>query len=155
MADAGENSILCDGLSIVIGGSTSGGVQPYNYEWVPTTGLDSTNVAYPVASSTVNTTYFLTVTDSNGCVGKDTIEITIVSNPSAYAGNDTTVCSGSAVQLGATPIATGGLSPYNYLWFPESGLDSSIISHPICSTWSTAIYYLTVFDSNGCRSDDL
>lgn len=44
-----------------------------NYAWTPTTGLNCTNCANPIATITTNVTYSLTVTNPYGCTATDTI----------------------------------------------------------------------------------
>lgn len=46
-----------------------------SYEWTPTTGLDCSNCANPLASPTITTTYIVIGTDPNGCTGSDTLTI--------------------------------------------------------------------------------
>jgi gliding motility-associated-like protein len=72
-ADAGANVDIPSGGSTVLNG-TGGGM----YLWAPATGLSSTTIANPVASPTVTTTYTLTVTDTSGCVGWDTVRVSII-----------------------------------------------------------------------------
>ena len=78
-ASAGNDKEICLGLSTVLNGSASGGVADYIYHWTPATGLNNPDVATPVASPLINTTYTLTVTDQNGCVETD--EVTVIVNP--------------------------------------------------------------------------
>src|SRR6185295_6854917 len=48
----------------------------------------------------------------------------------AHAGIDKTVCNGSGTSIGGSPTASGGVSPYTYLWSPANGLSSSTTSNP-------------------------
>ena len=66
----------------------SGGTPGYNYKWTPSTGLNNSLIANPVASPLVTTTYTLTVTDSKGCTRSLSITINVLPLSSA-------VCSGS------------------------------------------------------------
>jgi hypothetical protein len=79
-ADAGADSVIISGGSVVIGGTptASGGTPLYSYSWTPTTGLDNASFANPTASPTVNTTYTVTVTDSNGCTDSDDMTVTVI-----------------------------------------------------------------------------
>jgi hypothetical protein len=79
-ADAGADALIILGESVVIGGTPtgSGGTPLYTYGWTPPTGLDNASFANPTASPTVNTTYTVTVTDSNGCTDSDAVTVTVI-----------------------------------------------------------------------------
>ena len=83
-----------------------------------------------------------------GCVGTDSIFITVWDNPVANAGNDTTIDLGSFAQLNGT----GGLV---YTWTPTTYLSDPDIANPIADDVREDIeYILTVTDENGCIDDD-
>nr|MBC8229039.1 amidase domain-containing protein [bacterium] len=79
IANAGENVTIDEGDSTTIGGSptASGGTPPYEYSWTPSTGLNNPNIANPVASPDVTTTYTVTVTDAIGCQDSDSVTVTV------------------------------------------------------------------------------
>ena len=66
------------GVTVFIGTSAtltaSGGAA---YSWYPSNGLSCTNCANPVATPTTTTTYFVKVTDDNGCEGIDSVIVTV------------------------------------------------------------------------------
>jgi PKD repeat protein len=78
-ADAGADTEITEGGSVMIGGSPtgSGGTAPYTYRWTPTTGLNNAGIANPTASPSVTTTYTVTVTDSKGCTDDDDVTMTL------------------------------------------------------------------------------
>ncbi len=79
--DAGKDSTICSGRSLVIG-QTLGGV--YKASWFPTTGLSSATAARPTATPNVTTKYYVTVTDSvTGCSMVDSILVTVNPTPTA------------------------------------------------------------------------
>lgn len=49
-----------------------------NYTWYPSTGLDNPFSPNPVASPMVTTTYYLTITDPNGCIYSDSLRIVVL-----------------------------------------------------------------------------
>ncbi|OFZ66838.1 MAG: hypothetical protein A3D92_02595 [Bacteroidetes bacterium RIFCSPHIGHO2_02_FULL_44_7] len=51
-----------------------------SYVWTPSTGLDCSNCANPLASPTITTSYIVVGTDVNGCIGSDTITIYVQEN---------------------------------------------------------------------------
>lgn len=48
------------------------------YSWSPSAGLDNNSLSNPTAAPTEETTYVLTVTDGNGCVGSDSITVEVI-----------------------------------------------------------------------------
>jgi len=136
-ANAGQDVSICHGTStnlLATGGLT--------YTWGPSTGLNSTTIAGPVASPNLTTTYTVTVTDGNGCTNSDNITVAIIAAPVANAGIDQSICLGES----ATLIATGGGA---YTW--NTGDTSSTVSYVPSVTTS---YVVTVSYSNGCSSSD-
>lgn len=146
LANAGVDKSVCFGSSVQIG---SASVPNYIYSWSPATGLNNTNISNPSASPTTNTTYILTVTSPSGCSSKDTVNVTVVPAPVANAGADQSVCNGSGVQIGTSPVAGN-----TYSWSPTSGLSSSTVANPITSNNSTQTYTLTVTNTANCTSTD-
>ena len=147
VADAGSYQNICNGDSIMIGGSptASGGTSSYTYLWSPLAGLSSSTVSNPYAKPVVATTYTVTITDSNGCTDTDDVVVSIYPNPNADAKSDTTICNGECVTLFASGAGIGG----SYLW-STSEITDSITVCPVVTT----TYTLTAIDSNGCTDVD-
>lgn len=156
-ANAGGNKNLCTGSSVVMGGSptASGGTSPYTYSWTPSSWLSSTTIANPTASSIGTITYSVTVTDNNGCTNRDAATVTVNSLPTANAGTDKTICSGSSTSIGGSPTGSGGTSPYTYSWNPTTALSSSTNANPSANPTSATSYTVTVTDNNGCTNNDI
>ena len=154
VADAGSNSDTCTGSPVIIGGSptASGGTGPYIYEWSPSMGLSNASEANPLATPTNTTSYTVTVTDATGCVSTSSTTITLHPLPDADGGSDREICSGSAVIIGGSPTASGGIGPYTYTWSPATGLNSATIANPSASPAISTTYTVTVTDANGCAS---
>ena len=72
---AEADTTIALGSSVQLSGS--GGE---TYLWNPTTGLDNSISATPIASPSSTTLYFLTGTDVNGCTGVDSVTVTIDDN---------------------------------------------------------------------------
>ncbi|MFK7982956.1 MAG: gliding motility-associated C-terminal domain-containing protein, partial [Saprospiraceae bacterium] len=141
-ANAGADVTLCVGAATSL--SASGGVI---YSWIPTTGLDNPNIANPTASPNGTTTYTVTVTNLEGCIGTDQVTVSVNGFIAANAGADQTVCSGSTVYLNAT----GGS---NCVWSPATGLNNPNVPNPVATINQTTTYTVTCFDANGCTSTD-
>jgi hypothetical protein len=83
-ASAGNDKEICLGESTVLNGSASGGLADYSYQWTPAIGLNNPNIANPVASPLISTSYTLTVTDQNGCSETDQVTVTVNPLPEVF-----------------------------------------------------------------------
>ena len=114
----------------------SGGIPPYGYNWnngatLPTiTGLSAGN-------------YQVVVNDNNGCTLTASYTVTTPSPLQVTASLPDTICQGQTTSI--TAVAGGGTPGYTYLW--NTGLATPAIQ---VSPSTTAVYALTVTDSNGC-----
>lgn len=85
--------------------------------------------------------YWLQVTSDAGCVGRDSIEITLGQSPIVELGNDTSLCNGDQITLDA---GTNGIS---YLW-------SNGASAQTLEAASSGTYWVRVTNADGCRTYD-
>ncbi len=116
--------------------SAADGTPPYNYAW-------SNGDTGATADSLAAGTYWVTVTDSLGCIDSASVavsepdfvvvEIIDSSDVSSCLGND-----GSA-----TALATGGVGGYSYVW-------SNTDTGAVVMNLAAGIYRVTAIDSNGC-----
>jgi gliding motility-associated-like protein len=121
-----------------VGVSVSGGTTPYMYLWSNGSNAGSLqNVA--------TGTYYVTVTDANGC---SIVQQASVSQPIAPLSAITTPVSVSCFggsNGGATVNASGGTTPYNFVWSNSQTLQS--ISNVVAGSYS-----VTVTDSKNCQA---
>jgi len=94
-----------------------------------------------LVSSSTDTRYIVSVTNSNNCVGRDTVQITIDGFP-ILASNDTSICVGSEVVLSVN----GGSI---YTWDNALGFGELHIVSPEVTTT-----YIVTSDENGCIYTD-
>ncbi len=80
VADAGENATIDVGEEITIGGSptATGGTGSYTYQWNYSSFLDNPYIANPVGIPPGSLTFYVTVTDEEGCTDSDGIYITVI-----------------------------------------------------------------------------
>ncbi|MBI5646970.1 MAG: hypothetical protein HY962_08545 [Ignavibacteriae bacterium] len=149
---AGPDHAICPGETVRLAADPAQGRAPFTYAWSPAAGLSTTNTLQPVASPDETTTYVLTVTDANGCTGRDSVKVTVNQSVRAAAGPDVTICEGTGTEIGAA--ATGGLPPYTYLWSPPKGLTGAQTATPTAAPSSTTRYIVTVRDALGCTGRD-
>ena len=68
-------SVSCDGFAVVV---PTSGTAPYTYQWTDT--LGNIVSSSDLASSLCNSVYFVSVTDSSGCVYTDTLVLGTISS---------------------------------------------------------------------------
>ena len=114
----------------------TGGTSPYTFAW--STGALSDNI-----QNLVPGTYTVTVTDDNNCSTSNFIVILPVTCNINASINKTDVDYFGADNGTATAVASGGPSPYSYLW-------STGENTPVISNLSPAVYTVTITASNDC-----
>ncbi len=153
-ANAGADVTIgaCAGQSTTLNAAASTGTG-LSYAWDNAASLSNANIANPVASPAVTTTYTVTVTDSYGCTDTDQVTVTVAAAPNADAGADVTIgaCAGQSTTLNATASTGTGLS---YAWDNAASLSNANIVNPVASPAVTTTYTVTVTDAYGCTDTD-
>ena len=117
--------------------SVSNGTRPYTYNWSNGSTADS-------AVNLIAGNYYVIVTDSNGCTLSDTFTIT---QPALLTGTISKVnilCHGANTGT-ATITASGGTTPYSYLWNDVSAQTTATAINLVAGT-----YRVTITDRLGC-----
>ncbi|MBK9540723.1 MAG: gliding motility-associated C-terminal domain-containing protein [Bacteroidetes bacterium] len=119
--------------------SVSGGTPGYTYIW-------NTNPVQtgPTAINLAAGSYVVTITDTVGCIGTDTISIN--SAPQLVLTGSSTNSSCGVANGTATVTVSGGTPNYQYAWDTLSATTASISGIP------SGIYNVEVTDANGCIS---
>ncbi len=153
VATAGADGSICEGDQITITSSVTGGTSPYTYTWIcdqVNCNLDNSNAQNPNATPTVTTTYYIQVTDANGCSSNvDSLVVTVNPLPTVDAGADVTITNGTSTLLDAT-VFNGAA----FAWTPSSTLDDPTIEDPTATPDVTTTYYLVVTSGAGCIATD-
>lgn len=122
-----------------------------SYTWTPAAGLSATNISNPLAKPSVNTTYYVTGIDGDGCPLTDSVRVTVLSPfLNLILQDSVTICEGDTAH--ATVVDQGAS---NYNWVPLQYLTSPFSWNTGFFPPDTTDYILTV--SNYCyvKSDSL
>ena len=120
----------------------SGGVSPYTYIWNTIPQQNGTSL-----TGLTPGTYYVSVTDANGCVSSD---FTIVDEPDTLIfslANLTEPLCANTCNGQIIVTAAGGNLPYSFSWVPSSTSTSSTAAN-LCAGTYTAV----LTDANGCQA---
>ncbi|MBI5218026.1 MAG: gliding motility-associated C-terminal domain-containing protein [Bacteroidia bacterium] len=130
--------VSCNGMSDgTVSVTIAGGQPPYDYNW---SNGDSTNIIIGLPAGT----YYLTVTDGNGCISTNAAIVTEPQPLVAQIQTRNVNCKGG-VDGRATAIMIGGTPPFSYHW-STGAIDSLIVG-------ASGYYCVTVTDANGCTAN--
>ncbi len=141
-AYAGTDTAICYLQSTTL--HATGGI---GYSWAPANSLNNSLIPDPLASPSATVDYIVSVTDANGCVATDTVNVIVHPLPSINAGPDMYLCLGTPLQMSVT----GGIA---YQWSPAQDLDDSTLANPTTITTVTTNYIVTGQDNIGCSNSD-
>jgi gliding motility-associated-like protein len=122
------DTLICRFDAVQLNASGTG-----NFSWTPPVNIINANTATPTVNPTSSQWYYVNLND-NGCINNDSVHIRVVNNVTLKAINDTTICQGDAIQLGAT---SDGL---RFSWTPVANLNNPNIINPIAITNTTTTY---------------
>ena len=138
-------NLTVTGIDVSCFGDTDGsatvvatGTGPFTFDWQPTGGTSD------VASGLSPGTYTIEVTDGNGCVSNETIDIdepAELTLATSSTDSDCTIDNGTAT---ATP--SGGTGTYTYDWSPGGQTTAT------ANNLGAGSYDVIVTDDNGCQS---
>jgi gliding motility-associated-like protein len=133
-----NSSSICTNTSVTL---TVSGASTYN--WSPATGLNTAMGAVVIATPAASTTYTITGTDVNGCIG--TATVTVQNSPSitSTVTTNSVTCNGLG-NGNASVVAAGGTGPFTYSWSPVGGTNATT------GNISAGNYTCTITDSVGC-----
>ena len=136
--------LICPG-----GSTTISAVGAETYSWSPSNGLNTVSGPSVIANPSVNTTYTVTGTGSNGCSATESMLISIEVVTVSVTGGGI-ICLGNPLNASLELVATG-LS--NYTWSPPNGLNTTtgqtVFSYPN----QDVIYTVSGTTANGCYGE--
>ncbi|MGD1848913.1 MAG: T9SS type A sorting domain-containing protein [Salibacteraceae bacterium] len=121
----------------------TGGLPPYSFVW--STGFSATSNAISTLTGLVAGTYTVTMTDNNGCSNVSSVILQTPGSGLSVNVNATDVTCPGGNDGSATPVVTGGTTPFTYLWSNGS-------SQLTINNLSAGIYTVTVSDQTGATT---
>ena len=163
IVNAGEDTLVCLGDSLIITGSSTGTNSP-TLEWsyynpftasdsIIASGSNSVNVS-GFTQDSANIFSFIYTVEEQSCVVKDSVLVNVVSLPVVVAGVDTILSYDDLYDLGGNPT---GPTEATYIWSPLNNFVSesdSIEANPSIVVMSSEVYTVIVTDTNGCKNFD-
>lgn len=119
-----------------------------NYSWSPAVFLNNPSVANPIATVTVSTKFYVTLSDANGCSNKDSITINVKPLPSVASINDTSICQNVPLRLLTNSDAV------TYEWTPATEVSNAALASPFFTGSTSQVLYLNVLGANACKNAD-
>ena len=99
--DAGANTSLCAGSSVIVFAAGGSG-----YTWSPPTYVSNVNSATPTLSPPITSTFYISGTYGPGCVGQDSIVITVnIQDTILLNVTDTSICRGQSVNISSSNVS--------------------------------------------------
>ncbi|HRH65092.1 MAG TPA: PKD domain-containing protein [Bacteroidia bacterium] len=138
VVDAGPDLYVCFGQQDTL--EASGGMQ---YLWSP----GGSTAQQLIVAPDSNEVFFVTVTDSNTCVSTDSVHVFADSLLMTSTISSPALCKDSA-QGFVSVIASGGTTPYQYVWSPGAYATNEVFNLP------AGVYTVAVTDSFGCVQTD-
>lgn len=148
LANAGIDQNIAHGTNTTLNGTATGGLPPYSYSWVPSEYLVNAGVSDPQTINLYQSrTFYLTVTDYNGCVGViDSVRINVSGDALATypSASPNLICQGASTQLFANP--SGGSSNYTFIWTSDPPGFTSTLENPVVYPAGETLYQVTIND---------
>lgn len=129
---------ICSGESTQLNAYAMGGSGEYTYDWMPEESLNDPNIANPIATPAVTTTYYVVVDDGETSV---TGEITVVVNAIP---EQPTISQNGAVLVSSSSDGNQ--------WYDSNGMIPGANAQSYTPT-STDNYYVIVTSGAGCESE--
>jgi hypothetical protein len=135
--------IICSGQNVTL---TASGASTYTWN-------NGTIGSTVVVNPSINTTYTVTGTDTNGCTATANKIVNVFSTPSTsisadgFIATSTTITNGSSVQLQLN--GTLNAQP-NIQWTPATAISSATVSNPVVYPSATTTYNASFTNTNGC-----
>ncbi|MFM7822466.1 MAG: HYR domain-containing protein, partial [Bacteroidota bacterium] len=116
-----------------------------SYSWTPSTGLNTTTGASPIANPTATTTYTVTATNLAGCTAAATTTVIVNPLPTVSCPANLTLC------LNDAALTLSGASPSGGV-YSGNGVSNGVFNPATAGVGTHTITY-NYTDGNGCSSN--
>lgn len=123
-----------------------------SFFWTPNYMISNVNIANPLVSPDITTTYRVQLTDAFGCTGTDSIRVRVVDRVTQFAGPDTMICRTDTVILKLTSDAL------HYVWTENPAnntLNNPFIKNPTARPLVTTTYHVLSNIGKCIAEDDI
>jgi gliding motility-associated-like protein len=132
-------SITNDTLICIIDTLQLNAVGNGSFIWTPNYNINNLNISNPLVSPDITTTYRVTLTDPFGCVGSDSVKISVINAITQFAPNDTTICKTDSIILKLTSNALY----YQWSEIPSgNSLNNPGIKNPVAIPLTSTTYHV-------------
>ncbi|GAA4463455.1 hypothetical protein GCM10023093_11960 [Nemorincola caseinilytica] len=144
-----DDTVVCVGTTLTVNATTTATAP--QYVWTPAAHVVCSTCASTQVTPPAPTTYYLSVTDTFGCVVVDSVHmghntLTYVTIP------DTPLCVGTGITLAKIDAISD--YPVTYTWYPAAGLSCTDCAMPFAQPEKTTTYYIVATDETGCYYAD-
>ncbi len=143
----GNDRAVCSGTSLRLNPAVTGGQLPFSYAWQSTGDIVSCDTCpNPLIDITQNSTFILTVTDSNGSSASDTVDVTAIAAPNVTVSpaGPVSVCQGTSVTLQASPAIN-----LTFVW-QRNGTNLGGATNPSYSALLAGTYRVVAINTSNC-----
>lgn len=147
-----DSLVICENGSVVLPLIVRSGKSPFMFQWTPADGLSAADVQNPVASPDSTRWYYVTVQDSLGCMGRDSVRLVVADRLQTTLPDSLYICANGSV---AIPLeVTGGGGTLTFDWTPEADLSNPHTQKPVARPKQATLYRVHVSDATGCEARD-
>ncbi|MFZ4522037.1 MAG: T9SS type A sorting domain-containing protein [Bacteroidales bacterium] len=148
---AGADRAICLNENTTLGGPISKSVSN-TFSWTSVPVGFTSNLANPVVSPTVTTTYTVVETiNLTGCTNTHSVTVTVNPLPDAVAGADRAICLNASTRIGAPLLDNGVVNLYSWTSDP-SGFTSTLASPLVSPTVTTTYTLVETIVLTGCTN---
>lgn len=134
VASAGPDVTICEGDTVTLQGSGNG-----NLSWSPTTNLSNPNIGNPIATPDTTVCYVLTVTDTAGCTGMDTVCVFVNASPAT-----------PTISMSGDTLVSSAATTYQ--WF-QNGIPIAGATNQNYLPTASGSYHVVITDAFGCTAE--
>lgn len=140
-----NDTLMCTQDNLQLSASSS---IPGQYNWSPNYNISNPNIPNPVVSPDVDTTYYVSYSDSRGCANRDSVRVRVVDTVTLKTAADTTICRTDGVVLRTTGNAL------QFVWTPAATLNNPNTGNPIATPTAAVTTYFVRGNIGTCFDTD-